>query len=207
MPSDRPNPFFVGNHPALDFLNTVATPQGTVIDWLCSGQDLVEWLEAAGLIDPATAARAAAWKPGELEKAAAAAREFRDWLRAFVMVRKGKPLRITAATLAPLNQILSQDRSIPQIELARGRGKADTSYVLRRTRRWESPAELLAPLAEAAADLVCNQDFRLIRACQGSRCCLLFLDRTKGHARRWCSMAICGNRAKVEAFRSRKSRR
>ncbi|MGO9268383.1 MAG: CGNR zinc finger domain-containing protein [Candidatus Binataceae bacterium] len=31
----------------------------------------------------------------------------------------------------------------------------------------------------------------------------MFLDRTKAHARRWCSMAVCGNRAKA-AHRSRR---
>ncbi len=66
---------------------------------------------------------------------------------------------------------------------------------LRRIRRWESPDELLLPIAEAAADLVCSADFRLIRACEGHACTLLFLDRTKAHGRRWCSMAVCGNRA------------
>ena len=34
-----------------------------------------------------------------------------------------------------------------------------------------------------------------------------FLDRTKGHARRWCSMAVCGNRAKAEAHRARTARK
>ena len=56
---------------------------------------------------------------------------------------------------------------------------------------------------DAAADLICNHDFRLIRSCEGSACCLLFLDRTKGHGRGWCSMAVCGNRAKVEGHRAR----
>src|SRR5260370_1447160 len=95
MPLDRPPPFFVGNHLALDFLNTIATPQGAVIDWL----------------------------------------------------------------------------------------------------------------VDAAADLICNYDFQLIRSCEGSACCLIFLDRTKGHARRWCSMAVCGNRAKAEAHRARTARK
>ena len=60
---------------------------------------------------------------------------------------------------------------------------------------------------EAAADLACNADFRLIRACNGRACTLLFLDRTKAHGRRWCSMAVCGNRAKAAAHRARKSRK
>jgi len=75
-----------------------------------------------------------------------------------------------------------------------------------RVHRWENPANLLVSIAEAAADLICNQDFSMIRACEGSPCMLLFLDRTKAHARRWCSMAVCGNRAKAAAHRARKAR-
>jgi predicted RNA-binding Zn ribbon-like protein len=78
---------------------------------------------------------------------------------------------------------------------------------LRRVRRWTTPEQLLLPLAEAIGDLVCNADFRLIRACEGAACSLTFLDRTKAHARRWCSMAVCGNRAKAAAHRARESNR
>jgi predicted RNA-binding Zn ribbon-like protein len=60
------------------------------------------------------------------------------------------------------------------------------------------------PIAEAAADLICNQDFRLIRSCGDSTCTLVFLDRTNAHTRRWCNMAVCGNRAKAAAYRARK---
>ena len=67
--------------------------------------------------------------------------------------------------------------------------------------------ELPAANFDAAADLICNYDFRLIRSCEGSACCLMFLDRTKVHARRWCSMAVCGNRAKAEAYRARTARK
>jgi len=73
-------------------------------------------------------------------------------------------------------------------------------------RRWTSPDQLLQPIAGAIADLVCDADFRLIRVCEGSACTLMFLDRTKAHARRWCSMAVCGNRAKAAAYRARAKR-
>ena len=83
----------------------------------------------------------------------------------------------------------------------------DQPLRLRQVRPWDSPEELLHPIAEAAADLICTVDFRLIGACEGSACTLLFLDRTKAHGRRWCSMAVCGNRAKVAAHRARKSQK
>jgi predicted RNA-binding Zn ribbon-like protein len=53
------------------------------------------------------------------------------------------------------------------------------------------------------ARLVCEEDFQYVKACEGDRCTLMFVDRTRGHARRWCSMSVCGNRAKQAAHRER----
>jgi predicted RNA-binding Zn ribbon-like protein len=65
---------------------------------------------------------------------------------------------------------------------------------------------LLLPIARTLADLVCNEDFTRVKACEGAGCILFFMDRTNGGARRWCSMAICGNRAKQSALRDRQRR-
>jgi predicted RNA-binding Zn ribbon-like protein len=203
MTSNRPPAFFVGEHLALDFLNTTATPGGVRIEWLGDGNDLVDWLEQAGAIEAAAAARVGESGSGPLDEVAGRAREFREWLRGFVTARLGKPLRTTAAALAPLNRLLAGDNSFQRVEAAGDRRRLS----LRKVYRWESPGELVQPIAEAAADLICHQDFRLIRSCAGSACTLLFLDRTKAHARRWCSMAVCGNRAKAAAHRARRARK
>jgi predicted RNA-binding Zn ribbon-like protein len=42
-----------------------------------------------------------------------------------------------------------------------------------------------------------------VKACEAPACTLLFADHTRGHVRRWCSMAICGSRAKQAAHRNR----
>jgi predicted RNA-binding Zn ribbon-like protein len=205
MTSKRPPPFFVGEHLAIDFLNTVATPRGELLDWLVDGNDLVRWLEQAGAIEAADAARFGGRDRDALDDVARQARQFRQWLRGFVTARMGKPLRAPAAAVAPLNELLARESSFPQVANA-GRDSQDgRRLLLRRVHRREHPRELLDPLAQAAANLICNQDFRLIRLCEGSACMLLFLDRTKAHARRWCSMAVCGNRAKAAAHRARKS--
>ncbi|MBV8313725.1 MAG: CGNR zinc finger domain-containing protein [Planctomycetaceae bacterium] len=204
MTSNRPPAFFVGEHLALDFLNTTATPQGAQVEWLGDGKDLVDWLEQAGSIEPAAAARIRGSGGDALDEVARQAREFRRWLRGFVTARMGEPLRATAAAVAPLNELLARDRSFQRVEVA-GRDADDGRRpLLRRVRRWESSEELFEPIAEAAADLICHQDFRLIRSCGGSACTLVFLDRTKAHTRRWCSMAVCGNRAKAAAHRARR---
>jgi predicted RNA-binding Zn ribbon-like protein len=53
------------------------------------------------------------------------------------------------------------------------------------------------------AELVCEADFAHIKTCEGAGCTLVFLDTTRDHRRRWCSMAVCGNRAKQAAHRRR----
>jgi predicted RNA-binding Zn ribbon-like protein len=101
--------------------------------------------------------------------------------------------------VGPLNEFLSVCES--HVELRAGPKKS-----LRSERRWrtEKAEGLLAPVAEAAADLLVNGDFELVRKCEDRECVLWFYDRTKSHHRRWCSMASCGNRNKVAAFRQRK---
>jgi predicted RNA-binding Zn ribbon-like protein len=198
---DRPPPFLIGAHLALDFLNSIASPKDVPVEWLRDGRDLVDWLEQANVIAPDVGERFRQSKDQRgLDGVAGRAREFRDWLRGFVTRRMGKPVTAGAAkALGPLNELLAGDTSYLVVEAAAG-GQA---LRLRQARRWESPDELLHPIAEAAADLICSVDFRLIRACEGSVCSLLFLDRTKAHGRRWCSMAVCGNRAKAAAHRAR----
>jgi predicted RNA-binding Zn ribbon-like protein len=117
----------------------------------------------------------------------------------------GKPLRASTATLAPLNELLARDASFEQVQAGGSDAGQPRPLRLRKVHRWENPTELLGPIAEAVADLICNQDFRLIRSCGGAGCILLFLDRTKAHGRRWCSMAVCGNRAKAAAHRARQA--
>lgn len=212
-PVPLPAPIFAGDHLAMDFLNSTATPSGVRVEWLGDGAALVGWLEQAGAIEPAVAAkfrtRGAASRG--LDGVAEQARSLREWLRAFVGRHAGSELGADAAAeLSPLNRLLAQDDSYARIE-AGGEDTLDGGDLprpplrLRRARRWTAPEQLLLPIAEAIADLVCNADFRLIRACEGSACTLTFLDRTKAHARRWCSMAVCGNRAKAAAHRARAS--
>jgi predicted RNA-binding Zn ribbon-like protein len=202
----RPAAFMIADARALDFLNSLATPIDRPVDWIASGQDLLAWLESAGLIP--SAVRADFEKsalPGELDAVAAQARALREWFRGFVQKHKGKPLRQDALKeLEPLNMVLARDEAFGKVvaldRTQRGNG---SQFGWRFERRWRSPDSLLLPIASAMADLVCGQDFTHVKACEGFPCTLLFLDRTRGHARRWCSMAVCGNRAKQAAHRER----
>jgi predicted RNA-binding Zn ribbon-like protein len=64
----------------------------------------------------------------------------------------------------------------------------------------------LSAVAEAAARLFSGPDRKLVGRCGNPECGLFFLDRTRNHRRRWCSMGICGNRRKVAAWRARQRR-
>ena len=45
--------------------------------------------------------------------------------------------------------------------------------------------------------------FQHLRTCASQDCRAVFYDRSKNHSGRWCSMEVCGNRAKVRAWRER----
>ncbi len=210
MTESRLPAFFIADDPSLDFLNTVAAPWGHEIEWLASGADFLAWLEQAHLIPPKVSADFRAHtRVRELNRLAERARELREWFRTFVSSHAGSPLgRAALRQLAPVNALLEQDETYRQVEVAPGDGRSaddDRSRALRwhSYRRWRNPEALLLPLANAIGDLVCEKDFTLVRKCEGGGCTLWFLDVSKAHARRWCSMAVCGNRAKAAAHRAR----
>lgn len=200
--TDRPPPMRVGDHLALDFANTIAAPKGSEIEWIGSGKDLLDWLTGSGAISPAEAQWIAGkWSPDDLNKVAQEAIELREWFRTILF--RAKAAGTTALALADLNRlnaILERDATFRRIE------PADANGQLRVTaeRAWRDPGQLLVPIASAMAELLCECQIDLVRKCENPPCSLWFYDRTKGHRRRWCSQAMCGNRAKVAAFRVRK---
>jgi predicted RNA-binding Zn ribbon-like protein len=204
MSNLRPPPIFVADAKGLDFLNSIATPVDVPVEWLGSGEDLVAWLKAAELVpvDVLNRLRSTV-SAGEIDAIAAEARSLREWFRGFVQSHKGKALKITALEkIRPLNRILERDESFGQVVASQDED-SQSRLAWAERRRWRSHESLLQPIAREIANVICNEDFRLIRACEGHVCTLMFLDRTKSHRRRWCSMAVCGNRAKQAALRER----
>lgn len=194
---------FLGDALALDFLNSVATPVDTPVDWMEDGEGLLRWLEQAKLVPRETleSLRAQAL-PGELDKVADQARNLREWFRTFVRDHKGKPLKPQAlAELEPLNRLLERDEGFSRV-VARQMDEGEV-FEFQPMRKWRSPEALLLPVGEALGRFVCSEDFSNVKACEGPVCTLLFADHTRGHRRRWCSMAMCGNRAKQAAHRDR----
>jgi predicted RNA-binding Zn ribbon-like protein len=209
---NRPPRMFLADDSGLDFLNSIGTPVDTVVEWIANGEDLLAWLVEAKLIEPRQAATIRANSfPGELDEVSAQARALREWFRGFVLAHMGRPLPAKAFDLLePLNRVLERDEGYGAIvtrSADRGNLPASSGFELRRLRRWSTPSTLLLPIAEALAHLVCSEDFSLVKGCEGKICTLLFLDKTRGRARRWCSMAICGNRAKQAAHRRRAAKK
>ena len=180
---------FLAGHPALDFLNTRMRVNGELVDFLQGNEDVLGWLERAGF-------PVARMRPDKAPISLVdAARTLRESIRSLVEKRRagrrGDP--------SVLNRFLAQAQSHPRLVWNKPRSPA-----IDRVRRQDTPAGILGPVAEAAADLLATADFSLVKRCEDETCVLWFSDQTKSHHRRWCSPALCGNRHKVAAYRKRR---
>jgi predicted RNA-binding Zn ribbon-like protein len=204
MSTHRPPAIFISGSLGLDFLNTLATPVDTPVDWIDDGDGLLDWLEQAQLVPvKALEEMKTLAMPGEFDAVAAQARSLREWFRGFVRPRSGRTLKAEdLRELEPLNRLLGRDEQFGQIVAEATEGASVLG--LKALRRWRTPESLLLPIGDAIARFLCSGDLEYLKACEGSTCTLLFVDRTRGRARRWCSMAICGNRAKQAAHRNRR---
>lgn len=200
----RPPPMRIGDHLALDFLNSTAAPRGSPIEWIGNGQDLIAWMLEAKALGPADAGRISSrFSAHELDETAREAVVLREWFRdVLARVKAGGVASLPRADLDRLNEDLRRDGVYQRVESKTNGG----GLRLIAERPWRTPGEVLAPLAAAMADLLCDGDLDMVRTCENPLCTMWFHDRTKGHRRRWCSQATCGNRAKVAAFRERKRR-
>jgi len=182
-------PLFVADDVALDFLNTEYGPPEDRHECLTSDQQVLEWLTRGGLI-----AEVEAPPSGRRGALLTAALELRAGARKLVERRKAG----SAADTSELNRVLALGNVYQELVWKKGQPPR-----IQQHRREGGPEGALVPLAEAIARLLVEGDFELVRKCESTDCTLWFYDRTKSHHRRWCSMATCGNRAKVAAFRAR----
>jgi predicted RNA-binding Zn ribbon-like protein len=172
----------------LAFLNTSRPGIGCFVDELDTDEGVMIWLQNAGYMKHAGVI---GHPSGELSLKA---RQLRELIRELVTQRKMG----IAVEVNRLNEVLAHGSY--QTELG-----FDAAGQIHLHRRYAagSPEQILTPVAVAAADLLARADFRLIRKCEGDDCPLWFHDRTKAHKRRWCNMAVCGNREKAARFRDR----
>lgn len=189
-PTTAPSePYVLADDPVLDMLNTLANIDGVPWDFWQADADVAAWLTRVEWVEQDSIP---GFEPGAL---LSAARELREVIRDLVAARKARQPGNPAALNAFLRKAVSHPQLVwPATEAPR----------LERQRKQQTAEQFLAPIAEAAATLLVEGDFKLIRRCEHPECILWFYDRTKAHKRRWCSMALCGNRHKVAEFRKRK---
>lgn len=192
---------FVGNHPALDLLNTtpVLGDGDGPVDLLGTYDDLVRWIGGAGIgprNDASELQRAAKRARGaqgnsvlrEVKRLREALRSVLTWASAGRDVRRGAAQTINAS--------LRRDRGYVAL-----RGPAGHAGFVRQWRRErdDPAARIIAPIARSILSLLTEADLTRVRKCESPACVLWFLDTSKNGRRRWCSMGLCGNRAKVAA--------
>ncbi|MEX3776558.1 ABATE domain-containing protein [Pseudomonas sp. MYb118] len=185
-PIELPKPLILADHPALDLLNTQMMVDGQRRDLLDSDADAATWLEQIGF----GPANEMALSDGQLLVRLRMLRDcIEDLLAARQANRVADPAALNGFLLHAVPQLVWDEAGTPQLD---------------RFRQGDTASQRLGRLAYTAAELLAEGDFTLVRKCESADCSLMFYDRTKSHKRRWCSMALCGNRHKVAEFRKRR---
>ena len=193
-------PRLLGGALCLDFLNTVDPRHAEDrVDYLTDYASLARWAAHAGAIswsDAALLLRSSAALAGHARDTVAMAIEFRERLYDGIRSLLGGN-GVPARSLAVLNAEVARAHSARELVHA---GQAGLIW------RWREPRRLDLPVlavAMSAADLLMGRGVARIRECPGGDGCgWLFLDLSKSGTRRWCSMQVCGNRAKVRRHRT-----
>ncbi len=180
----------IGDRLAVDYANASHTP--SELSW----HRLIHFLEAAKIISPDRSTQLLVLPESDPRTAEALLRKARRLcasarLLFSAIVRKQ---RIAAEWIEPINEILRvtegpdelvQEAGVWRIEFIAREGGLD----------W-----LLAAVARSAAEIVAEGTAARLRVCANPGCGLFFYDESRTRRRRWCSMAVCGNRSKVAAF-------
>ncbi|MBI3521570.1 MAG: CGNR zinc finger domain-containing protein [Chloroflexi bacterium] len=184
----------------LDFANTVsgsrpASPRELLLDY----DDLVAWGLQACLLAEADAAKLRAEAKRHPQAARRALERARDLREAIYRVFTAR-----GAAGSP------EASDIALIGAAAGEGFARSSLVERDGRyawTWSGARDDLDrvryAVARAASELLQEDDVPIVGECASDTCTWLFVDTSKNHSRRWCSMSDCGNRAKARRHYAR----
>lgn len=186
---------------SLDFTDTVDwRKKSTPEDSLTTYSSLVNWSMSQQILSPQQTERLlqrAAERPEEADAVVHRAIELREAIyRVFSAIAQDEP---------------PQQSDLDSVNAALTEGMAQARILQTPDGfRWDWPDDLLTldrmlwPVARSAAELLTSEQLDLVRECEGAGCGSLFLDSSKNHSRRWCSMESCGNRAKVNRHYHRK---
>jgi predicted RNA-binding Zn ribbon-like protein len=213
----RPPRFdLIGGPVCLDFINTLddrfsSEPKELLKDYI----DLARFGEDTGTLDPLQVDRlfeASQRNPEAAKKALESAIQLREAIYAVVwaIVTK-KP--VPRAALLTVNQYAQgAAQHLLLVETKGPDANAEAKAEVKRRFEWRYDDTLnsfsapLWPIARSAADLLASDELQFVRACASETCQWLFLDVSKNHARRWCDMTRCGNRAKFRAYYKRQKK-
>lgn len=178
----------------LDFVNSTGQHDDPAADHLRSYADLLAWSLDVSLLTPAGAdglyAQAQA-SPAEAAAVFAHAVKLRDALFAVLSnaaIQQPPP----PAALATFNESLGE--AMRHMRLNAGETDAHWAWVYRPN----DLAQMLGPVVWSAVEVLQSADRADLRVCEGHDCDWMFLDTSRNHSRRWCSMQSCGNRAKAK---------
>ncbi|WP_111603624.1 CGNR zinc finger domain-containing protein [Streptomyces sp. Amel2xB2] len=137
---------------------------------------------------------------GGAAKGAAAAelagvQELREALRAACLAHTGTDM--AAEPSATLARFLDAAPLTVAVDAA---GRA----VLRPAEGLTGPALLTARIAVGIAQAEADGTWQRLKACEAHDCLWVFYDRSPAGRGRWCSMAVCGSRAKMRSYRARR---
>lgn len=183
----------------LAFINTLSSrPTAAPVEHLDTYESLVVWARDQHLISAAAADRLAAEARKHPHQAAAVlarAKDFREALNGLAAaIEAGR--QPNADVLKTLSECLAQ-------AYANGRLVPHDGAL-----QWVASAEddldrVVWEIGRAAGRLVVSPRLTRVRACAAGDCGWWFVDDTKNRSRRWCDMALCGNREKIRRFRSK----
>jgi predicted RNA-binding Zn ribbon-like protein len=196
---------YLGGRLAIDLVNTVSNwrgpehPERYDNDKLVAYADLVAWTELAEAITPdeAEALRESAEsRPAEAAAVLARTRALRLALHDVLTAR------LADETPAEADVAVLNDEVTAQLCAATLVASPD-GFTLARAGDETALDAPLWQITRSTVDLLTTPtDLARVRTCAADVCGWMFLD-TSGGRRRWCSMADCGNQAKVRRFRKR----
>jgi predicted RNA-binding Zn ribbon-like protein len=179
----------------LDFANTNEWHASeNPVEHLNSFVDLISWGEQARLIsaEAAESLRQQAFEgPEKTMPAFEGAIRLREAVyRIFSRRYAGEPVPTDA--LKELNFVVQQ--ALAHLQLI----PEDGRMVWEWTPGNQGIDIILWSVGRSAAELLTSEKADWVRECEDDRGCgYLFIDQSKNHSRRWCSMESCGNRAKA----------
>jgi predicted RNA-binding Zn ribbon-like protein len=118
--------------------------------------------------------------------------EFREAMRLLLLANNGGEL--DTAALRELRE--AADHGLIRVEIH------DDGQAYARPAE-QGVAALFARLLAAVADSQCAGTWDRLKACAADDCQWAFYDTSRNRSRTWCSMEVCGNRAKTRAYRAR----